>query len=71
MVEQDFCDTLAEDAPEEPENVQVVARFSRLGASVTAGGSGAGEAIAEEASKQLLANPVMEYYEVKVDKLMS
>lgn len=57
MVEQDFCDTLAEDAPEEPENVQVVARFSRLGASVTAGGSGAGEAIAEEARMANIVDP--------------
>ena len=27
--------------------------------------------IAEEASKKLLANPVMEYYEVEVNKLVS
>lgn len=37
MVEQDFWDTLACDAPVEPENVQVVALFPRLGAWVMAG----------------------------------
>jgi hypothetical protein len=37
MVEQDFWDLLALDAPEEPENVQLVALLARLGASVIAG----------------------------------
>lgn len=32
MVAHDFCDLLAEDAPFEPEKVQVVARSSSLGA---------------------------------------
>lgn len=59
IVEQDFCDTLAEDAPDEPENVHVVARFARLGASVTAGGSGAGEAIAKEARLANIVDPRM------------
>ncbi len=47
IVEQDACDLLAEAAPEEPEKVQEVARFAKLGASVMAGaaGSATGEAI--------------------------
>jgi Fe-S cluster assembly iron-binding protein IscA len=38
MVAHDFCDLLADDAPLEPEKVQVVARSSSLGAWVTVGG---------------------------------
>lgn len=37
MVEHDFWDLLALDAPEEPEKVQLVALLARLGASVIAG----------------------------------
>lgn len=37
MVEQDFWDLLALDAPEEPENVQLVALLAILGASVMIG----------------------------------
>lgn len=37
IVEHDFCDTLAEDAPSDPENVQLVALFARLGGAVMAG----------------------------------
>jgi hypothetical protein len=40
IVEQDFCDLLAEAAPDDPENVQEVARFARLGAAVIAGWGG-------------------------------
>jgi hypothetical protein len=45
IVEQDFCDALAEAAPEEPEKVQDVALLAKLGASVMEG-SATGEAIA-------------------------
>lgn len=41
MVEHEVFDLLAEDAPPDPENVQVVARLARSGAAV---GSGTGEA---------------------------
>ena len=37
MVEQEVFDLLAEEAPPEPEKVQVVARLSRSGAAVGAG----------------------------------
>lgn len=43
IVEQSFWETLALEAPAEPENVQLVARLARLGASVMAG-SATGEA---------------------------
>jgi hypothetical protein len=48
MVEQSFCDTLADDAPSDPENVQLVALFSSDGGAVTAGFA-AGFAIAQPA----------------------
>lgn len=48
MVEHDFCDTLAKDAPFEPENVQLVARLASSGAGAgvmaAAWGSATGEA---------------------------
>lgn len=37
MVEQEVLDLLADEAPPEPEKVQVVARLSRSGAAVGAG----------------------------------
>lgn len=40
IVAQDFCDLLAEDAPFEPEKVQVVARSSSFGPCVTSGAEG-------------------------------
>lgn len=47
IVEQDFCDLLALDAPLDPEKVQLVALLARLGASVIAGAASAtGEATA-------------------------
>lgn len=49
MVEHDFCDLLAEEAPLAPEKVQLVARFTRAGSggAVMAGaGSATGEATA-------------------------
>lgn len=45
MVEHELCDLLAEDAPLEPEKVQLVARLARLGGAVIAG-SAIGLAIA-------------------------
>jgi hypothetical protein len=45
IVEQEVFDLLAEEAPPEPENVQVVARLARSGAAVgTGAGAGAGTA---------------------------
>lgn len=49
IVEHDFWDALALDAPFEPLKVQLVARLSRLGASVMAG-SATGEAMAQAAN---------------------
>lgn len=50
MVEQDFCETLAEDAPLEPEKVQLVALLSsKFGAGVMAG-SATGFAMAQAVS---------------------
>lgn len=47
IVEHDFCDLLALDAPLEPEKVQLVALLARLGAWVIAGAASAtGEATA-------------------------
>jgi hypothetical protein len=48
MVEQDVLDALAEEAPSDPEKVQVVARFSSVGAAV---GSGAGAARTRDANR--------------------
>ena len=47
MVEQEVLDLLAEEAPPDPENVQVVARLLRSGAAVGSG-TGAGAASAKE-----------------------
>jgi hypothetical protein len=48
MVEQDVLDLLADDAPAEPEKVQVVARLAKSGAAVGAGaGAAKTEVIAE------------------------
>lgn len=48
IVEQEVLDLLADDAPPEPENVQVVARLAKSGAGVGAGaGAAKTEVIAE------------------------
>jgi len=49
IVEQEVLDLLAEDAPPEPEKVQVVALLLRSGAAV---GSGAGRAKASAAAEK-------------------
>jgi hypothetical protein len=54
MVEQDCWETLALEAPVDPENVHVVALFARLGAPVIAG-SGAGEASTQAAKDAITA----------------
>lgn len=56
MVEQEACDLLAEAAPEEPEKVQEVARFAKLGASVMAG-SATGEAMTPTAKAATKKEP--------------
>lgn len=53
MVEQEVLDLLADEAPPEPEKVQVVARLSRSGAAVGAGAAaGRAEAKAESPPKR-------------------
>lgn len=52
MVEQDVLDLLAEDAPLEPEKVQVVALLSRSGAAV---GKGAAAGAATARVEQMMA----------------
>jgi hypothetical protein len=56
IVEQDFCDLLADAAPDDPENVQDVARFARFGAAVIAG-AGGGEAKAQAAKLARMVDP--------------
>lgn len=52
IVAHDFCDLLAEDAPFEPEKVQVVARSSNFGPCVTEGAEGTTKACTQaEAAK--------------------
>lgn len=52
MVEQEVLDLLADEAPPEPEKVQVVARLSRSGAAVGAGAAGAAETKADKPPKR-------------------
>lgn len=57
IVEQDFCETLAEDAPLEPEKVQLVALLSsKFGAGVMAG-SATGFAMAQAVSAASTTEP--------------
>lgn len=56
IVEQEDCDLLAEAAPEEPEKVQEVALFAKLGASVMAG-SATGEAMTPTAKAATKREP--------------
>lgn len=63
IVEHDCCDLLALEAPLEPEKVQLVALFSKLGASVIAGSAtgeentdAANEAIARAVTNLYMAN---------------
>ena len=57
IVEQDFCEALAEDAPLEPEKVQLVALLSsKLGAGVITG-SATGFAIAQAVSAASTTEP--------------
>lgn len=57
IVEQDFCEALAEDAPLEPEKVQLVALLSsKFGAGVMAG-SATGFAMAQAVSAASTTEP--------------
>ena len=52
-------------------SVEDVRVGKHISLQVEAGSENEAKAIAEEASKKLLANPVMEYYEVEVNTLIS
>jgi len=48
-------------------NIEDVRVGKNITLQINAGSSGEAKQIAEEATKKLLANPVMEYYEVSVN----
>jgi phosphoribosylformylglycinamidine synthase PurS subunit len=52
-------------------SVQDVRVGKHISLQIEAASEEEAKAIAEEASKKLLANPVMEFYEVEVDRLTS
>lgn len=60
IVEHEVLDTLAEEAPPEPENVQVVARLSRSGAAVgTGAAAGAAETKVDNAPRRRQAESLI------------